>query len=79
MVELQNRSNIPKFNECGNYCFIDSIILNQILSGTRFNLAEKDGEADRKVPLQPLAFLTKDGQVSRYNLRKVLKIPKPAQ
>lgn len=41
------------------------------LSILRFNLAEKDGEADRKVPLQPLAFLAKDGQVSRYNLRKV--------
>ena len=38
---------------------------------SRFNLAEKDGEADRKVPLQPLAFLGKDGHVSRYNLRKV--------
>ena len=46
---------------------------NQILSWARFNLTEKDGEADRKVPLQPLAFLTKDGQVSRYNLRKVTK------
>ncbi len=38
----------------------------------RFNLAEKEGEADRKVPLQPLVFIGKDGKVSRYNLRKVL-------
>jgi hypothetical protein len=37
----------------------------------RFNLAEKEGEADRKVPLQPLVFVGKDGKVSRYNLRKV--------
>ena len=37
----------------------------------RFNLTDKEGEADRKVPLQPLVFIGKDGQVSRYNLRKV--------
>lgn len=27
--------------------------------------------ADRKVPVQPLVFYSKDGKVSRYNLRKV--------
>ena len=37
----------------------------------RFNLTEKEGEADRKVPLQPLVFVGNDGKVSRYNLRKV--------
>jgi hypothetical protein len=42
----------------------------------RFNLAEKEGEADRKVPLQPLVFVGKDGKVSRYNLRKVTQITK---
>ena len=38
---------------------------------SRFNLPSADGEADRKVPLQPLVFQSKDGIVSRYNLRKV--------
>lgn len=37
----------------------------------RFNLADKEGIADRKVPVQPLVFYAKDGKVSRYNLRKV--------
>lgn len=37
----------------------------------RFNLASKDSAADRKVPLQPLVFYSKEGKVSRYNLRKV--------
>lgn len=37
----------------------------------RFNLADKEGTADRKVPVQPLVFYTKDGKVARYNLRKV--------
>ncbi|KAF2895446.1 hypothetical protein ILUMI_10727 [Ignelater luminosus] len=36
----------------------------------RFNLTDKEGIADRKVPVQPLVFLTKDGKVARYNLRK---------
>lgn len=37
----------------------------------RFNLADKEGAADRKVPIQPLVFHSKDGKVTRYNLRKV--------
>jgi hypothetical protein len=37
----------------------------------RFNLTDKEGSADRKVPIQPLVFYSKDGKVSRYNLRKV--------
>lgn len=37
----------------------------------RFNLTDKEGVADRKVPVQPLVFYSKDGKVSRYNLRKV--------
>ncbi|KAK5645668.1 hypothetical protein RI129_004132 [Pyrocoelia pectoralis] len=41
----------------------------------RFNLADKEGVADRKVPLQPLVFLTKDGNVARYNLRKFGELP----
>lgn len=36
-------------------------------------MTDKEGEADRKVPLQPLVFIGKDGKVSRYNLRKVSK------
>ncbi|KAF5284944.1 hypothetical protein FQA39_LY16899 [Lamprigera yunnana] len=41
----------------------------------RFNLTDKEGIADRKVPLQPLVFLTKDGKVARYNLRKFGELP----
>jgi hypothetical protein len=37
----------------------------------RFGLKDKNAAADRKVPLQPLAFTAKDGKISRYNLRKV--------
>lgn len=37
----------------------------------RFNLTDREGIADRKVPIQPLMFLSKEGKVSRYNLRKV--------
>lgn len=37
----------------------------------RFNLADKEGAADRKVPIQPLVFHSKDGKITRYNLRKV--------
>lgn len=37
----------------------------------RFNLTDKEGSADRKVPVQPLVFYSKDGKVTRYNLRKV--------
>lgn len=37
----------------------------------RFNLADKEGSADRKVPIQPLVFCSKDGKITRYNLRKV--------
>lgn len=40
----------------------------------RFNLTDKEGVADRKVPMQPLVFYNKDGKVSRYNLRKVNEI-----
>lgn len=39
----------------------------------RFGLAEKEGSADRKVPIQPLVFTSKDGSSKRYNLRKVSK------
>lgn len=38
---------------------------------SRFNLTDKEGVADRKVPEQPLAFYSKEGTISRYNLRKV--------
>ncbi|XP_023244232.1 NACHT and WD repeat domain-containing protein 2-like [Centruroides sculpturatus] len=40
----------------------------------RFNLKDKSGEADRKVPLQPLYFTSKDGKI-RYNLRKFGELP----
>lgn len=40
----------------------------------RFNLTDREGIADRKVPVQPLVFLTKEGKVARYNLRKVCNI-----
>ncbi|KAK1124231.1 hypothetical protein K0M31_006606 [Melipona bicolor] len=41
----------------------------------RFNLADKEGVADRKVPEQPLAFYSKDGTITRYNLRKFGELP----
>ncbi|XP_059619516.1 NACHT and WD repeat domain-containing protein 2 [Phlebotomus argentipes] len=41
----------------------------------RFGLTEKEGSADRKVPVQPLVFYNKDGKVSRYNLRKFGELP----
>ncbi|CAK1595571.1 unnamed protein product [Parnassius mnemosyne] len=41
----------------------------------RFNLADKEGVADRKVPLQPLVFTSADGSSKRYNLRKFGELP----
>ncbi|XP_015602008.1 NACHT and WD repeat domain-containing protein 2 isoform X2 [Cephus cinctus] len=41
----------------------------------RFNLTDKEGVADRKVPEQPLAFYSKEGKISRYNLRKFGELP----
>ncbi|KAJ8954195.1 hypothetical protein NQ318_005790 [Aromia moschata] len=41
----------------------------------RFNLTDKEGIADRKVPVQPLVFYSKEGNVSRYNLRKFGELP----
>lgn len=40
----------------------------------RFNLQNKEGSADRKVPVQPLVFYSKEGTATRYNLRKVSQI-----
>lgn len=52
--------------------FIESIFFIGFAVDFRFNLTDKEGIADRKVPVQPLLFYAKDGTVSRYNLRKVL-------
>ncbi|XP_004923513.1 NACHT and WD repeat domain-containing protein 2 [Bombyx mori] len=41
----------------------------------RFNLADREGVADRKVPLQPLVFMSADGTSKRYNLRKFGELP----
>jgi NACHT domain- and WD repeat-containing protein len=41
----------------------------------RFGLTDKEGIADRKVPDQPLFFLNKEGELSRYNLRKFGELP----
>ncbi|XP_022837099.1 NACHT and WD repeat domain-containing protein 2 [Spodoptera litura] len=41
----------------------------------RFNLADREGVADRKVPLQPLVFTSADGANKRYNLRKFGELP----
>eukprot|EP00095_Tigriopus_kingsejongensis_P001882 maker-scaffold70_size417918-snap-gene-3.18 protein:Tk01882 transcript:maker-scaffold70_size417918-snap-gene-3.18-mRNA-1 annotation:"leucine-rich repeat and wd repeat-containing protein kiaa1239-like" len=35
----------------------------------------KDSEADRQIPAMPLVFYTKDGKISRYNLRKFGELP----
>lgn len=44
-----------------------------------FNLTTTDGEADRKVPAQPLIFATTnpnaDQSTVRYNLRKLSELP----
>jgi hypothetical protein len=46
-----------------------------------FNLTSTDGEADRKVPAQPLIFAAKGGTNNsnatpvRYNLRKLSELP----
>ena len=41
----------------------------------RFNLKSKDSEADRQVPAMPNVFYTKEGKISRYNLRKFGELP----
>ncbi|XP_065084724.1 NACHT and WD repeat domain-containing protein 2 [Ochlerotatus camptorhynchus] len=41
----------------------------------RFGLTDKEGIADRKVPIQPLVFTNKEGKVTRYNLRKFGELP----
>lgn len=41
----------------------------------RFNISDRDGLADRKVPLQPLIYYNRKKQVSRYNLRKFGELP----
>lgn len=41
----------------------------------RFNLTDKEGMADRKVPTQPLVYYNKEGVVCRYNLRKFGELP----
>ena len=41
----------------------------------RFNLKSKDSEADRQVPAMPNVFYTKEGKLSRYNLRKFGELP----
>ncbi|XP_039442775.1 NACHT and WD repeat domain-containing protein 2 [Culex pipiens pallens] len=41
----------------------------------RFGLTDKEGIADRKVPIQPLVFINKEGKVTRYNLRKFGELP----
>lgn len=45
------------------------------LQRQRFNLEDKHGEGDRKVPLQPLVFCNSEGVVTRYNLRKLSELP----
>jgi WD40 repeat protein len=41
----------------------------------RFNLTAEEGNADRKVPSQPLAYHSVDGRIARYNLRKLELLP----
>lgn len=57
---------VPHFG-CNNNINICLILLQYF----RFNLTDKEGSADRKVPVQPLAFTNKEGVITRYNLRKV--------
>ena len=41
----------------------------------RFGLKSKDSEADRQIPAMPLVYFNKDGEISRYNLRKFGELP----
>uniref|UniRef100_A0A0K0EPQ8 NACHT domain-containing protein n=1 Tax=Strongyloides stercoralis TaxID=6248 RepID=A0A0K0EPQ8_STRER len=45
------------------------------LQKQRFGLFEKEGLADRKVPLQPNIFYDKEGKIKRYNNRKLNELP----
>ncbi|XP_076470740.1 NACHT and WD repeat domain-containing protein 2-like [Babylonia areolata] len=45
------------------------------LQRQRFHLEDTKGEADRKVPQQQHEFLNSEGQVIRYNLRKLSEMP----
>uniref|UniRef100_A0A0K0FUG2 NACHT domain-containing protein n=1 Tax=Strongyloides venezuelensis TaxID=75913 RepID=A0A0K0FUG2_STRVS len=45
------------------------------LQKQRFGLFEKEGLADRKVPLQPNVFYDKEKKVKRYNNRKLNELP----
>ncbi|CAB4067000.1 unnamed protein product [Lepeophtheirus salmonis] len=54
--------------------YFHSMIL-QKFKKHRFGLKSKDSEADRQVPAMPLVFYTKDGKISRYNLRKFGELP----
>lgn len=48
------------------------MLIISIITHRRFGLTDKEGSADRKVPIQPLVFTSKDGSSKRYNLRKVI-------
>ncbi|KAG1670315.1 NACHT and WD repeat domain-containing protein 2 [Nymphon striatum] len=41
----------------------------------RFNISDREGRADRKVPLQPLVYYNRKKEISRYNLRKFSELP----
>ena len=40
-----------------------------------FHLSDLKGESDRKVPPQPVVFQDENGNISRYNLRKLNELP----
>ncbi|KAG1650116.1 NACHT and WD repeat domain-containing protein 2 [Nymphon striatum] len=40
----------------------------------RFNISDREGRADRKVPLQPLVYYNRKKEISRYNLRKFQRV-----
>lgn len=41
----------------------------------KFDIKEKSGTADRKVATQPLVYLNKEGELTRFNLRKFSELP----
>lgn len=45
------------------------------LQRQRFQLEQRTGESDRKLPPQPLKFVDADGRTIRYNLRKLSELP----
>ncbi|CAH1788936.1 unnamed protein product [Owenia fusiformis] len=67
-------SNIAEFFK-GTWAGIPKPFEYSELQRKRFCLDDKHGESDRKMPPQPLAFTNDEGEIVRYNLRKLSEYP----